>query len=270
MKNISKPFENAINFLLYDSLKITLDDYFGDKDKCMAKIINKAYQDATMQGAFNTLIYGNKRENEKKALTDTVVEPFKEKSKELICGFIKELSHSSDTFDYDERHAKLCSDICEWYKHYASNNKVTALDDCYFSFGNAQKWVNMTMKYLYIIESILNEISPSDELVIYHMADKLHIPVDSYIINKIWDLEVKESVPLNKTRLPKTEKQRQDQAHGAFASEKVKSWSQWEQSDYEDFLGKSDKNDSQATLREFLNENPIDWEATAWLDSAKG
>ena len=57
-----------------------------------------------------------------------------------------------------------------------------------FSYGNAQKWVNMTMKYIYILHAVYKEKAAKcdfcntygDQIDIL-MCD-LDVPVDSYIL----------------------------------------------------------------------------------------
>lgn len=64
---------------------------------------------------------------------------------------------------YDQWHEKLCNYIRE---HYRDNG----FD---MTFGQAQKWVNMTMKYLFIAD-------------VPGIADAFyfcHVPIDTYIIN---------------------------------------------------------------------------------------
>lgn len=63
--------------------------------------------------------------------------------------------------DYDKWHENLCNEIVEER----------------YTYGQAQKWVNMTMKYLLILN-----YKPVETII-----DKLHIPLDSIIIEKALD-----------------------------------------------------------------------------------
>ena len=62
--------------------------------------------------------------------------------------------------EFDMRHAILCQKL------------IIAFDSQLFTVGQAQKWINMTFKYLHLLE--------------YEKLDKLyefcHVPVDSYML----------------------------------------------------------------------------------------
>lgn len=60
--------------------------------------------------------------------------------------------------NYDQWHEDLC----------------TALTIFRYTYGQAQKWINMTIKYLYILGSEFNDQD----------IKKLHVPIDSKIIEK--------------------------------------------------------------------------------------
>ena len=64
---------------------------------------------------------------------------------------------------FDEWHAALCDDICKKYGE----------ADVQFHYGQAQKWVNMTMKYLSVIDS-----SKTEGYFAF-----LHVPIDSIVFD---------------------------------------------------------------------------------------
>lgn len=45
--------------------------------------------------------------------------------------------------------------------------------------GNAQKWLNMALKYLWLLGALPNDIK----------ENRLHAPIDSYILQKLWNLK---------------------------------------------------------------------------------
>ena len=45
--------------------------------------------------------------------------------------------------------------------------------------GNAQKWLNMVLKYLWLLGALPNDIK----------EERLHAPIDSYILQKPWNLK---------------------------------------------------------------------------------
>lgn len=80
--------------------------------------------------------------------------------RERIAGL---LASSVDQQSYDHWHKAICDELVEYF---------SALD-IGFTYGHAQKWVNMTMKYLYIL----------DEADFSDIFDFLHVPIDSIVID---------------------------------------------------------------------------------------
>lgn len=254
METNNTKLTNAINFLLFSYFGITLE---SEPDDIMDKAISKAYKDATQQGAFNTQLTNELKEK----IKDT-----KNSGENLIKDSIAKLieipyeNTEKENYQnqFNEWHNILCNSLIELYKEVNS--------DKFFTYGNAQKWVNMTMKYLYLLNSVFNTYTEqNNEFVeeygkyIDNISEFLHVPIDSYIIESVWD---KESIklPLNKEKLCKNGKR------GAYNSEKVVAWSKWknENSEYHEF---------QNTLNDLLNKEdkltPIDWEGPAWITVAK-
>lgn len=71
---------------------------------------------------------------------------------------------------------KLCqTDFDSWH-----HRTCDALIDCYlsneilFTYGHAQKWINMTFKYLYMLEAV-----PLDFVLPF-----LHIPIDNIVLER--------------------------------------------------------------------------------------
>ena len=116
---------------------------------------------------------------------------------------------SLDMSDYDTWHKTLCNDIKE----------------SGYTYGQAQKWVNMTMKYLLVLDYGIDNT----------IIEQLHIPIDSIIIEKSLkkDLIDKETIGMN------------------FSWSKI--------SNYADYKKIQEK------LRTKLgNQTPIKWEFQAW------
>lgn len=220
---------NAIDFLLYSYFGITSD---SEKEELSNAALEKAYFDATQQGAFNTLVPKEKRESVSTAHDNALK-------------ILKDQLENCTFKEYDEWHHTTCMAVCDKYDEQRLN--------C-FTYGNAQKWVNMTMKYLYLFDSLGLGNSP----IIFDdgMAQCLHVPVDSFIIESVWDKNVE--LPLIKKKLLKDEKK------GKYNNEKVTAWSKWNNTTYQNF---------QKSLREALKDGsepiPIAWEGPAWIEQAK-
>lgn len=130
-------------------------------------IINKAYNDAAMMGVYNTLI--------NKELSDESCLAYCNATK-LMMGEIYNVKVNRSTQEsFDTWHKKTCEKIIECYDEVNSNKSI-------FTYGNAQKWLNMALKYLWLLGALPIDIK----------EERLHAPIDSYILQKLWNLKVDE------------------------------------------------------------------------------
>ena len=241
---MDKGFEISINFLLYSYFKITLE---SESDTIIEKAIDKAYFDATNRAAFNALEKTNFNSDDLKSKGTTII-------KEGINKIIEQ------PLNFDKIHNDMCVNLIKKYENVKIKNK----DETAFSYGNAQKWVNMTMKYLYVIGNVsLNSEANNDFITNYaekinEFSNKIHIPVDSYIIEAIWKGYNIEK--FDKNNLPEI-KTLKDGSFGTYSSEKVRPWSKWDNAEeYTNF---------QKSLRKAVKESPIEWEGSAWIEIAQ-
>lgn len=129
-----------------------LQSYFGNiQDKTNAAI-KRAYRDMN-----RTLRGIAKEENAKEIKTEWL---------EIIVDFVKEvqIKNFNSQSEFDDLHKKYC------YSLEAQNNK-------FMSIGQAQKWLNMTLKYLIVLE---------DNAIIKNKK-YFHIPIDNIIQDIIKD-----------------------------------------------------------------------------------
>lgn len=224
-------FKNALEFLVFAYWGITFDE--KNSDSILEKIVRKAYKDAAGQGAFNTLI--KKGDPVRKDANKAKKEAIKKVKEHLELEGIR-------GNDYKEWHEKLCEEI---QSVFSSVNKEKEL----WSYGNSQKLVNMSVKYVVLLSSIFNalgEKEKNDDLckIGRYFTDrisKLDIPVDSYIIEKAAKEELVKIIGKNTP------------------------WSKWDQGEYETF--ENSLKDYVKNQTEF--ENPFDWESHAWIEIAK-
>lgn len=120
-----------------------------------------------------------------------------------------------------------------------------------FYFGQAQKWVNMTLKYLYLLD-------PTN-------SDKnLHIPIDSYIIDAAW--ETKDfcmPLPLKNKESTKRE------YNYTKPSDYVVAWSKWTNKPFDE-RNKGEYDLFQEGIHQFVNtsndyESTLEWEHKNWI-----
>ncbi len=260
-------FRNALNFLLFSYFGITLDyeDKNIDKDNILSCAVKKAFTDATQRGAYYAKSKNKEEtEDEKKEKKDAFREATQKalpEATECLKDGINKILEKEVPFDkqdsFDKWHEELCDKIKEKFD---SSLK--------FTYGNAQKWVNMTLKYLYLIDCICSEICPDIDYFhsLQNISAYLHVPVDSYIIEKVWEMEGNKT-GRNDSCLPiKSGKTCKNGSRGKYASDKVEAWSTWDNDKYEKNYMKL-----QNYLRnnKKIDNNPIDWEGPVWIEIAK-
>lgn len=195
--------KNALDFMLFSYFKATFD--VG----CLFKgAVRAAYNDATMRNALVLKNSENKDENYKKAYKKSEKERkaihfiVKEKIIRITMKAVDNLSKNTD--DFTEWHKNICNKLVNGDKEYIGfdksydelskqyNKKFYDLDKDhpqYFTIGNAQKLINMTLKNLYIITTVSSLCEDNEK--VQEWFDKfswiydinLDIPIDSYILN---------------------------------------------------------------------------------------
>lgn len=140
--------DKMFKFLFKYYFKISTEES-KDFNTALGKCVDRAYQD------FNrTLRFKSKNEDDRKK--------FKENTKEKLCEIVKELK---DAEYFDAKH----KDCCEQLLKCANDTQKLAKP---FTYGQAQKWINMTFKYLWLM-GYCEEIEK-----------ELHVPIDNIIIDK--------------------------------------------------------------------------------------
>lgn len=196
--------KNALDFMLFSYFKATFD--VG----CLFEgAVRAAYNDATMRNALvlenpskkNKADYQkayDKCEKERKAIHFIV----KEQIIRITMKAVDDLSKNTD--DFTEWHKNICNKLVNGDKEYIGfdksydnlskqhNKEFYELDKDhpqYFTIGNAQKLINMTLKNLYIITTVSSLCEGNEKA--QEWCDKfswiydinLDIPIDSYILN---------------------------------------------------------------------------------------
>lgn len=148
---------------------------------------------------------------------------------------------SFENSDFDEWHEVKCEEIINFMNNSIdkSNTKILNKKEK-FTIGQAQKWVNMTLKYLWLLNALPTGVKP----------EYLHVPIDSYIIEIAYD---------NKNKF--------ENALGLLEEKPKKSWSKL--SDYKKYF------EIQEAIRKAIKTNatnetiPIKWESLAWIEVAE-
>lgn len=222
--------EKLMNFLVYSYFGFDISKLADGKltDDKKEKCARRAYMDLS-----RTVKYKYSSSELDKAKKDSDKYNYKVKRKETISNICKTLIGSikecpGDNADFDSWHESICQQI-----ESTMNDKKSELLKEKFTIGQAQKWVNMTLKYLWLLDMLPEGISETD----------LHVPIDSFILKAL-------------------EKNISDISHkdGTYKY-KEDAWSRMDK--YENYKCLQDK------IKEVAKgSNPIDWESKAWIEVA--
>ena len=235
------------DFLWVAYFGITQTEATRDPELCIAKCIDRAYLD--LNRTIHYRISVTKLSEMKKKSSDSKdkedARAFEEQKKEFrddvrtyLKGQIDQLlpmqSISKDWFD-EKWHKATCEHIMKLAN---GCNSLELLDEP-FSFGQAQKWVNMTLKYMLIMG-----LWPQMKDIVNY----LHVPIDNYILR----------AALDELGMSGRVKRGGDQFY-IFADGNKYPWSGIPE--YRIYI------DFQKALREAVGSGrlPIEWEGAAWI-----
>ena len=137
---------------------------------------------------------------------------------------------------FDREHQRICEEIINTY------SEISEL-----TYGQAQKWLNMMLKYVLM--------TAEDSA----LKNYLHIPVDSYIMQAVGSDNPKLKYFLKLECVPQ-----KNGTVGKYSESTSKPWSKW---NYEEYIA------FQNCIREAISESsysfPIEWENEAWIEIAE-
>ena len=245
--------------LVYFEFGISIKDLQENKDGVVLDAcIEKAYNDLnrTMEYYHSTSEIAKKKNKDGSKLESEEIdrfndkkEKFKKQIRKSIKNHIKKYPHYTVNkgvdrcllkeikCEFDKWHYVLCSDLVMISKQ---TDRVFQYGK-HLTYGQAQKWVNMTIKYCYI----LGIGSFNDAL--------MHVPIDDYILSAIAkEGRINSSIDIR--------------GLGITVSSSMKPWSRI--SNYNDYL------DLQLAIRKNKklkksSYTPIGWESKAWIAASK-
>lgn len=215
--------ENIVKFLLVASIGSV------EKKDWIQNSIKRAYLDFCRTMDYKKKYKKNKNIAEKTALTkeqekdmEAEIQRYYKTCSDLLSIFLRKMENGLITNnDFNKQHEEVCKELIE-VSFFTMN------------YGQAQKWVNMSIKYLFIYEEIL----PSNHRII-KLLDNLHVPVDNVVLEllsgKVKPMSEHISKPVDKIK---------------------KAWSKWNEAEY---LAYKKNMDDSLTITPFL------WELENWI-----
>ena len=191
---------------------------------------------------------------------------FKESVYECIRYHLKLLKNDFSQEAFDDWHRTTCNCII----HIANENGVNKhlIDGVSFGYGIAQKWLNMAIKYLLVIER------END----YALPQKcLHVPIDSYIYKAYSkhykETEIKNRYALSGERAPvnhsDNNRAKKHSVYVESGDSRTQPWSKLNAIDYQDLqcsIRTAIRTNNNETIKSL---SPIEWEGPAWIEQAK-
>ena len=215
----------VLEFLKYAYFNITKGDSMND---ILRKCANKAYMDFCRTIRFKTED-GNIKAEYKTKICDMLVNNY-----DALTDAVKSTDDKQTVFD--KEHNRICEEIIKTYSEISE-----------FTYGQAQKWLNMMLKYVLLIEE-------NSALKSY-----LHIPVDSYIMQSVGSDNPKLKYCLKLECIPQ-----KNCTVDKYSESTSKPWSKW---DYEEYI--AFQNSIRTAIAESDYNSPIEWENEAWIEVAE-
>lgn len=149
----------------------------------------------------------------------------RERTYEALTDFVAGLEHVDTAKEFDKRHQAWCVAT----KRRFNESTHPERPEFTFHYGQAQKWLNMTLKYLAVL----------DHKPVAHTYEFMHVPLDQIIYTQAQQIDV-------------------DRPKGT-------KWSRLSGEQYRDYQ-KQLKHQIKST---FGNDRiPLDWESQVWIDRA--
>lgn len=279
-------YEHQQDFLWFSYFGITKEDAFTEKDlirkDALLACIIRAYRDLcrSMEYRFSSekLKKADKENNEiksflrnKEAILAVDIDNTGSQSAVVllykqIAALINQLSIKMN----DDQRKKLFDDwhcdTCENLRTIVNNPNMSLLEDnASFSYGQAQKWVNLTIKNMYVMG-----LWPS----LYGIEEHLHITIDSYILKAAsMKNNIKNKYALRKPIAPKEPNGEESSYSCTFYSEekgkKSCPWSKLNKTDYLRLQCAIRRAIKTSSVKEIHEMNPFEWETKAWIAQAR-
>ena len=163
--------KKLLDFLLYS--------YFGCSSEDSEQTVKKKCAYRAYLDLARTVKYTYSSTELKKATVGTDAYAFISVQKDRIKFICSKLIESIEGYPnhsggFDAWHESKCAQIIDRMNApYGDGNKVFL--KARFTYGQAQKWVNMTLKYLWLLDMLPNGLSEAE----------LHVPVDSFILEAL-------------------------------------------------------------------------------------
>ena len=186
-------------FFLWSYFGISVEEIKKDEEKAKETVIEKAVIRAYRDASSHVLSVKDEHRDSLKALAMQSIMEFVSELAEAAADKPR-LTMNEKRTKFDELHKKICRRLVEEYgcDEYYKVDKRGQLHK--FTYGIAQKWVNMSLKYIYLLDEVLwgglrirwtsyfatDFHAPLDSLVYEAIEDELKINVNKHLEGQTW------------------------------------------------------------------------------------
>lgn len=218
--------DSYLNDFLFSSFFNIKKNEIDNKEVVIPICCNRAYLDMCRTIRFsNRLSVGQKKE-------------WKDNLSFVICQSINQFISGQKPFDI------IHNEICNQLIMDANNGSFLKKP---FKYGQAQKWLNMTLKYAFLLH-VFDNVDGFEE--------KLHVTIDRYIIREAlssYSVDNNEyALGIDRSSFPEEE-----------------SWSRWEYKDYAMAQEVIRNHVVEYNKRYKKSISPFLWEMNAWIEQAR-
>ena len=154
---------------------------FYDGDDCFTWASNKAYLDMNRTMTFKDVPQNNTKGEKNRV--DKLRKSWRDEGTEII-----KRNSKFFTVEFTEWHKKVCKELIDYYsndKLVEKKNNNRTEQPTKLTYGQAQKWLNMTLKYLWLLNR-LKLIKDKNTIEFINKYEKsFHVPLDSYILKYV-------------------------------------------------------------------------------------
>lgn len=243
------------DFLLFTYFNITSDEV-NKKDITLKACVIRAYLDMCRSIRNYKFKAKNlqyiKKNDKQKAEKETFIAKIDDFIKDVVAIFKSKLNYIvKHPEGFNKYHEKICDSIIETAETFSYKKILFEENKGSITYGQAQKWVNMTFKYLLIL----------DVYNIKAIYKNLHIPIDNNILKELYEGDPNREY--NGFLIRIADRQNQEYYIKNIKNKKSYKWSTIQSyTDYNNF-----REGIEACIDE--DKFPIEWEADVWLKQAK-
>ncbi len=167
--------------------------YYGDGEDYFSWASNKAYLDMNRTMTFKD-IPKNGSQSEKNRV-DADRKAWRDKGTIVIRESFRRLDG-----DFEEWHKVTCNKIIDIYgvdKLVMREGNARTDRPSKLTYGQAQKWLNMTLKYLWLLDRLDIIDNEKDSSTIREFQSYFHVPLDSYVLRYITKQDKNKKCPFS-------------------------------------------------------------------------